>query len=76
MFITKENKPRVMILMGRNSIFKIGLIRPYKTVNTRLAIIKADQLAMEIKGKNQERIKSVIAVRKNGLSMTLFKHVF
>ena len=67
---TTENRPKVTTLTGKNTSFRIGLINEKRIVKTMLATASVSQLAKEIVGKNQARIKRMIAVRSNGLSIT------
>ena len=73
--MTKENKPKVTIVTGRKSIFKIGLINPFKIVNIILAKIRVVQLEIDMMGKIQAKSSKVIPVLRKGLSIWLFNHI-
>jgi hypothetical protein len=68
MLITPEKRPRVMILIGKNNNFKIGLMNFCRNVKTILATIKVGQLEKLTTGTNHAKITIERKVMMMGLS--------
>lgn len=70
MLMNPENRPRVMILIGKNKSFKTGRTSEYKIVITILAMTSVAKLAKPTVGSAHERIPSENAVIKIARNIT------
>ncbi len=64
MLINPENRPRVMILIGRNRSLSTGRTSEYRIVMTILAIISVTRLEKPTVGSAQDKIPNENAVIK------------